>query len=575
MPARNLIPLAQRLWSWTALVIAALSLLAIEAKAVGTWTAIANGAPGGVNTMLLLSDGTVMAQNGGSTTWYKLAPDSTGSYANGTWSTRASMNYQRLYYASTVLQDGRVFFAGGEYGLGTTNAEIYNPVSDSWSILSVPAGLINTNNTVNADNSNTQGFSDSGSVLLANGSVLILPVHPANCARTVIWSPFSGFSLGPLIFRGCNEDEAGLVKLPDDSILQVDNGTQSSSRYIPSSNTFINDASVPVSLFDPFGDELGPAFLLPNGKAIFFGSVSNTAIYTPSGSTSPGSWVAGPNYPNGQAMPDAPGCMMVNGIILLATTPVPSSGTHFPAPVSYYEYDYSIGPVGTFTRVNAPGGGLTVGGASYPHRMLALPNGQVLYTTVGSQLYVYTPSGSPLVAGKPSIYSISQNSDGSYHLTGTLFNGLSQGATYGDDAQMDSNYPLVRLTDGSGNVSYARTYNWSRTSVQTGSATVSTEFSVFGIFPGNYSLQVVANGNPSSAIGFYGPVWVDFNYSGFPFQFGTFYFPYNTLGGGIGAVAPGGTIDIKSSNSTETFTKITKAMELRAIGGPVRIGIGH
>src|SRR5439155_16128724 len=216
MPAQNPILLAQRLSSWTALAFAAVTLLAIEAKAVGTWTSLVNGAPGNVNTMLLLSDGTVMAQNSGNTTWYKLTPDSTGSYANGTWSTRASMNYQRLYYSSQVLQDGRVFFAGGEYGLGTTNAEIYNPVNDSWSILSVPAGLININNTVNADNSNTEGFSDSGSVLLANGSVLILPVHPATCARTVIWSPFSGFSLGPLIYRGCIEDEAVLVKLPDD-----------------------------------------------------------------------------------------------------------------------------------------------------------------------------------------------------------------------------------------------------------------------------------------------------------------------------------------------------------------------
>src|SRR5207244_13095090 len=107
------------------------------------------------------------------------------------------------------------------------------------------------------------------------------------------------------------QDEAGSLKLPDYSLLTVDNGTQLSQRYIPSSNTFINDASTPVQLFDPFGDEMGPAFLLPNGKAIFFGSVSNTAIYTPSGSTTPGSWVAGPNYPNGQGMPDAPGCMMV------------------------------------------------------------------------------------------------------------------------------------------------------------------------------------------------------------------------------------------------------------------------
>ena len=50
-------------------------------------------------------------------------------------------------------------------------------------------------------------------------------------------------------------------------------------------------------------------------------------------------------------------------------------------------------------------------------------------------------------AGKPVITSMSTNADGSYHLTGTGFNGISEGASYGDDAQMDSNYPLVRFED--------------------------------------------------------------------------------------------------------------------------------
>ena len=270
-------------------------------------------------------------------------------------------------------------------------------------------------------------------------------------------------------------------------------------------------------------------------------------------------------------MPDAPGAMMVNGKILLATSPVPFSANHFPDPVSYYEYDYSVGAGGTFTRINGPTGGLTTPGSTYPHRMLDLPSGQVLYTTGGTQLYVYTPSGSPLAAGKPTIYGITQNGDGSFHLTGTLLNGISEGANYGDDAQMDSNYPLVRLTSG-GSVYYARTYNWSSTSVNSPNV-VSTEFSVQYISPGSYSLQVVANGIASDSVFFYGPVWVDFNYGGF-FQFGTYTFPYKTLASGVSAVSAGGLIDIKSSTSTETMT-ITKAMDIHAVGGPVTVGIGH
>ena len=39
-------------------------LLPARSPAAGTWTPLVNQAPGGVGLMLLLSDGTVMCQNG-------------------------------------------------------------------------------------------------------------------------------------------------------------------------------------------------------------------------------------------------------------------------------------------------------------------------------------------------------------------------------------------------------------------------------------------------------------------------------------------------------------------------------
>ena len=207
-------------------------------------------------------------------------------------------------------------------------------------------------------------------------------------------------------------------------------------------------------------------------------------------------------------------------------------------------------------------------------RMLDLPNGEILFTDGGSQLYVYNPDGSPLSAGQPTIYNITQNGNGSLHITGTLFNGISQGAAYGDDAQMDSNYPLVTFTDGSGDVSYGRTYNWSATSVSTGFLEVSTECAPPSfLVPGNYSVRVIANGNASAPFGYYGPEWVNFSYNGF-IQFGSFIFPWNTLASGVSAVASGGTINIISGSSTETMT-ITKAMSINAVNGSAVIGIGH
>src|SRR5262249_55608342 len=78
------------------------------------------------------------------------------------------------------------------------------------------------------------------------------------------------------------------------------------------------------------------------------------------------------------------------------------------------------------------------------------------------------------------------------------------GAAYGDDAQMDSNYPLVRMTNSnSGAVYYARTYGWNSTSVMTSNRLVSTEFTVpFGLPLADYQLVVTANGISSDPVPF-------------------------------------------------------------------------
>jgi hypothetical protein len=139
----------------------------------------------------------------------------------------------------------------------------------------------------------------------------------------------------------------------------------------------------------------------------------------------------------------------------------------------------------------------------YFSMFLDLPDGTVLFSRFNKQLYVYQPDGSPLAAGKPTIAGITGNPDGSFHLTGTLLNGISEGAAYGDDAQMDSNYPLVRLRSASGNVYYARTYNWSSSSVMASNRVVSTEFVVGTNVPnGVYSLVAIANGISSDPVSF-------------------------------------------------------------------------
>ena len=384
------------------------------AGAEGTWIKVQQLAPAGIDTMLLLSDGTVMALGNssyGTNTWYRLTPDSTGGYINGTWTTRTAMKYNRRYFSSTVLQDGRVFVAGAEYGNGTTNAEVYNPFyipnPDTWAEIPVPPGVITVNNTINSGGGNTAGFVDSGSIILSNGNVLVTALHPATPGATVLFNPVSNtLSQGPTIVHGTNEDEASLVKLPDDSVLTVDFFSSTSERYIPALNQWIADTNAPNFLYDTYGSEMGAAVLLPNGKAFFIGSSPVTALYTPSGSTNAGTWIAGPNIPGNLGAPDAPAAMMNNGKVLCALSPTPYTlgGTNYiyTTPTYFLEYDYSAGPIGSFTEVHAPNGSYTDAQPTFVQRMLDLPDGTVLFTDGGRQLYVYIPDGFPLAAGKPA-----------------------------------------------------------------------------------------------------------------------------------------------------------------------------
>ena len=442
----------------------------------GTWTQLTRSAPGGVGTMLLLADGSVLAQiNGASTDWARLTPDSHGSYVNGTWTRQAPMHDSRLYDASQVLRDGRVFVAGGEYGSGGKTGEVYDPLTNTWTAL--PAQTFGS-------------FSDSVSEMLPNGNVLIAPVAPNPSGYTTIFNASTNtWSQGPKLFRGGSADEQSWVKLPDDSILSVDGGN-TSERYIPSLNAWVNDGSVPVNLFDG-NHELGAGLLLADGRALFLGGTGHTAFYTPSGTSAPGTWAAGPDIPAGQGAPDASAAMLPDGTVLCAVGP---AGT-LNGPTSFYLYDPSSN---AFSSV---AGAPSLSGAPFGTRMLDLPDGTVLFTDGGSKLYDYNPAASALAAAQPVITTNQPNGDGTFQLTGTLFNGIWEGAAYGDDAQMSSNYPLVRFIDASGSIYYGRTFNWSSTGVATGSAQQTVNYALpLGIPPGNYSLSVVANGIASTSI---------------------------------------------------------------------------
>ena len=469
----------------------------------GTWTSVATQMPGefGVGTMLLLPDGSVMAIEASDTSknWHKLTPDSTGSYANGTWTTLAPMHQTRLYFGSAVLPDGRVFVVGGEYsdaGEETNTGEIYNPVNDTWTVIA---------------NAPPSEMGDASTEVLSDGNVVVSHLFSSN---TYIYNVSANtWSTGPAQLHGDTGAEESWVKLSDGSILTYAIGgwqpQQGQRLVLDPNNNHANDrwydaGTVPVRLDSSggsiYGAEIGPALRLSDGRVLYAGASGHTALYTPPTTlTGTGSWVAGPDMINSSNARvgafDAPGAVEANGKVLIATGPI--DGINYPGPTTVQEYD----PVANTMTIVPKKGGPVLFGPPYTWRMLDLPNGQVLVSDSLTRLHLYTPDSAQLSAFAPNITDIKDTNGTTFTLTGTQLNGFSEGAAYGDDAQMSTNYPIVSLFDTAGHRYYARTSNWSNVGVGTGATSESVNFTLpSGLAAGTYGLQVSASGVISNPV---------------------------------------------------------------------------
>ncbi len=100
-----------------------------EPFAAGTWTKVVAAPPStsGVGHIQMLTDGSVLALDSGclaTGAWYRLVPDSTGSYVKGTWHLIGAMpaGYNPLYFGSAVLPNGQLIVMGGEYNACTQDS---------------------------------------------------------------------------------------------------------------------------------------------------------------------------------------------------------------------------------------------------------------------------------------------------------------------------------------------------------------------------------------------------------------------------------------------------------------------
>jgi hypothetical protein len=493
-----------------------------DTNTASPWTPLKNPPPTSTpGTMLLESNGTVLVHDepdnnttGGTTAWYKLTPDSHGSYIDGTWSKIASMpaGYTPLYFGSAILPDGRMIVEGGEYigenAVWSNRGAIYNPVTNRWASVAPPPGWSN--------------IGDAASDVLNNGTFMLQ--HPCNTcltnpdltvddallnAKTLTWKVI------PATGKNDPNDEEGWTLEPSGQLLTVDTWAPGQTQlFNPNTKSwsFAGNTAANGNPLNPWPVvEIGPQVEMPGGNTFVVGAGTSTqepptacttdastqtALYNYKART----WTAGPEIPaiGGQQFDstDGPGSILPDGNVLFDV-----SACVYNTPTHFFVYNASSNTLTQIPDVpNAPND------TSFATRFLALPNGQVLFDDGSSQMEVYTAGGAPKASWAPSITSLSSTHlapGGSYALSGRQLAGLDPGATYGDDVQDNTNFPLVRITNSAtGVVTYARTSDWTSVSVAPGKRSATRFTLPPGTPAGKSTLVVVANGiaSPPSTV---------------------------------------------------------------------------
>jgi hypothetical protein len=497
---------------------AATSAADLAPTGTSPWTPLKHLAPFGTpGTMLLESDGTVLVHDepdnnttGGTTAWYKLTPDSHGSYVDGTWSQIASMpkGYEPLYFASAILPDGRMIVEGGEYNgdfaVWTNQGAIYNPVTNTWRRVAPPGGWTN--------------IGDAESDVLANGTFMLAQAcQDCTSSSPILSTDFALFNATGLNWlvqpgEGKNDpnDEEGWNLLPNGQLLTIDTWlTPTTELFTPSSLSWSFAGNTVKSPVDTPEVEIGAQVVMPGGNTFVVGAGTSSDVapaacttHTPAPTAlydyATGKWVKSPAIPTIDGMQqdatDGPASILPDGNVLFDVGPCV-----YNAPLAFFLYN-----AGSNTISAVPDIPNAANDSPYYTRMLALPNGQVLFNDGSNQMLVYTAGGTPNPAWAPSINSISTTTltpGKTASLSGTQLAGLSQGAAYGDDVQDNTNFPLVQITNSrSGVVTYARTFNWTSVSIAPGAAS-STDFTVPSTTPaGASTLVVIANGIASAPV---------------------------------------------------------------------------
>jgi hypothetical protein len=477
----------------------------------GKWTDLKNlpTFSGGPDVMLMRTDASVFVYDGCAGQWWTLTPDKKGKYATGKWSSKASVmpsGYSPLFFASQILPDGRMIMNGGEYNntsgcnsVWTNKGALYDPVANSWTTVAPPTGWAS--------------IGDAQSIVLPDGSYMLAECCGEQQAiatisgTTVTWTTTGSG-------KADDDDEEGYTALPGGDVLTVDvwkvtSDSDNWELYDPSTGAWTSEGSTPDLLTTTKYRELGPAVLSPagGGSGTVFQFTANSAsgvndIYNVATQT----WTSGPVMKvNGTIYDDAdaPGVLLPDGNALTMASP----GTYL-SPSHFWEFKVTKTGGVTATQVNDTE--TAASDSSYIGHFLELPTGQVLWNNSGEiqgvtpEIATYTPKGMPKAAWLPAVSSVSSKlkvGSSANAISGTNFNGFSLGASYGDDAQMATNWPLVRITNtATGDVCFGRSYNFSTMGVWT-SGTTNAVFDIpKRCETGASTLQAIVNGLASPGV---------------------------------------------------------------------------
>lgn len=400
--------------------------------------------------------------------------------------------------------------------LVNSNTYIYDAATNTWS----PSGT-----KVYPDSSDEEGWTrtSQGPIVnydlfqsIATNGAYAEKYNPATGTWTGI-SPSDGTARGtiPQLSSTTLGYELGpSLRLQDGRVFEI-GATPHTAFYSPGTNTWTAGPDTIGTLNgipSPFGADDAPGAALPNGHVIFAADAGASG-FTSSGNITKGSavitnipstailqvyWsVSGAGIPGGAYIVsvNSPHQVTISSPATATTTgDAISWGGTFSLPTELFDLDPKTNTITQITSQladpNLPYEG------SYPTRMLILPTGQLLFSDGSSQLWVYTPpTGEPNPLMRPLVTSVTYQGNGNFILGGYQLDGQSAGAAYGDDDQMDSNYPIIRMVNSSGDVFYARTSNWSLITVGNTAGYETVNFTLNpAITPGNYSLIVSGAG---------------------------------------------------------------------------------